>query len=102
MPVRKQVIDTIALLLFGIGLGIFSKFLDSTASNALPFIFEYLDLRNFLSRFAIWLFLALCISIYSRSSIRASLNVFVFLWEWFQAIICTQNSRQAFSRKAMR
>lgn len=78
MPVRKQVIDTIALLLFGIGLGIFSKFLDSTASNALPFIFEYLDLRNFLSRFAIWLFLALCISIYSRSSIRASLNVFVF------------------------
>lgn len=78
MPVRKQVIDTIALLLFGIGLGIFSKFLDSTASNALPFIFEYLGLRNFLSRFAIWLFLALCISIYSRSSIRASLNVFVF------------------------
>ena len=55
-----------------------SKFLDNTASNELPFIFEYLDIRNFLGRFAIWILIAVCISIYSISSIRAALNVFVF------------------------
>lgn len=78
IPVRKQVINTGALLVLGIGLGIFSKFLDSVDSNAVPFLFEYLDIRNFLGRFAIWLLIALYIAIYSRSSIRASLNVLVF------------------------
>lgn len=78
MLIRKQVINTIAVLLLGIGLGIFSKFLDNTASDAVPFIFGYLDVGNFLSRFAIWLLIALCIAIYSRSPLRASLNVFVF------------------------
>jgi hypothetical protein len=47
-------------------------------TNELPFIFEFLDMRNFLGRFAIWLLIALCISVYSNSSIRASINVFVF------------------------
>ena len=40
--------------------------------------FEYLDIRNFLGRFAIWVLLAICISVYSNSSVRASINVFVF------------------------
>ena len=78
IPMRKQAVHTVAVLLLGIGLGIFSKFLDNTASNALPAILEYLDLRNLLGRFVIWLLIALCISVYSRSSIRAALNVFVF------------------------
>lgn len=78
IPMRRQIVHTVAVLLLGIGLGIFSKFLDNTASNALPAILEYLDLRNFLGRFDIWLLIALCISVYSRSSIRAALNVFVF------------------------
>lgn len=78
IPIQKQAVHTVAVLFLGIGLGIFSKFLDSTASNALPAILEYLDVRNFLGRFAIWLLIALCISVYSRSSIRAALNVFVF------------------------
>lgn len=78
ISVSKQVIDTFAILLLGIALGTFSKFLDNTASNELPFIFEYLDIRNFLGRFAIWILIAVCISIYSISSIRAALNVFVF------------------------
>ena len=47
-------------------------------TNELPFIFGFLDMRNFFGRFAIWLLVALCISIYSNSSIRASINVFVF------------------------
>ena len=78
IPVSRQVIDTIAILFLGIALGTLSKFLDHTAGNDLPYLFEYLDLRNFLGRFAIWVLIATCISIYSNSSIRASINVFVF------------------------
>lgn len=78
IPVSRKIINTVLILCLGIVLGTFSKFLDNTASNALPFIFEYLDIKNFLGRFAIWLLIALCIAIYSRSSLRASLNVLVF------------------------
>lgn len=78
ISVRRKIINTILILCFGIVLGTFSKFLDNTASNDLPFIFEYLDIRNFLGRFAIWILIALYIAIYSRSSIRAALNVLIF------------------------
>ena len=37
-----------------------------------------LDVHNVLGRFAIWVLIALCISIYSNSAIRASVNVFAF------------------------
>lgn len=78
IPLNKQIINTVCILFVGIILGTFSKFLDAMPTNELPFIFEFLDMRNFLGRFAIWLLIALCISIYSNSSIRASINVFVF------------------------
>lgn len=78
IPLNKQMINTVCILFIGIALGTFSKFLDTTAVNELPFIFELLDIGNFLGRFAVWLLAALCISIYSNSSIRASINVFVF------------------------
>lgn len=65
-------------MFFGIVLGTVSKFLDTTPSNELPFIIERLDVRNFLGRFAIWILIAVCISIYSNSSIRAAVNVFTF------------------------
>lgn len=73
-----QIISTILILLLGIALGVLSKFLDSTASNALPPILEYLDVRNFLGRFAIWMLLGLCIALYSPSPIHAAVNVFAF------------------------
>ena len=66
------------ILLSGTALGAISKFLDCIASNALPPILEYLDVRNFLGRFAIWMLLGLCIAVYSPSPIRAAVNVFVF------------------------
>ena len=78
IPITRKIINTILILCFGIVLGTFAKFLDTTASNTLSFIFEYLDISNFLGRFAIWLLIALYIAIYSHSSIRASLNVLVF------------------------
>ncbi len=78
ISVRRQVVGTLAVIFLGIALGTFSKFIDNTAVNKLPFIFGYLDIGNFLGRFAIWVLLAVCISIYSNSSIRAAINVFVF------------------------
>ena len=77
----KKILHSIAVLFFGIVLGTVSKFLDTTPSNELPFIIERLDVRNFLGRFAIWILIAVCISIYSNSSIRAAVNVFTSINE---------------------
>ena len=74
----KKITNTFAILIFGIALGIVSKFFDTTASNELPFIVQYLDIRNFLGRFSIWVLIALCISLYSHSPFRAAINVFLF------------------------
>ena len=78
IPLSEKVLCSIAILILGIVLGISSKFLDTTASNELPFIIESLDFRNFFGRLAIWILIAVCISIYSNSAIRAAINVFVF------------------------
>ena len=78
---NRKIINTIAILLFGIALGTFSKFLDfrqAELPSVLMAIDGALDVHNFLGRFAIWVLIALCISIYSNSAIRASVNVFVF------------------------
>ena len=80
-PIMRKIINTIAILLFGIAFGVFSKYLDFRQAE-LPCILmaidESLDIHNFLGRFAIWTLIALCISIYSNSAIRASVNVFAF------------------------
>ena len=95
LSVKRQFINTVAIMLLGIILGAFSKFLDENlvdiifeylnnhSVNVSPlFIFKYIDIvhgiANFLGRFAIWVFLALCISVYSTSPIRAAINVFLF------------------------
>lgn len=77
----RKILNTIGLLFLGIALGTFSKYLDfrqAELSSVLKAINEALDIGNFLGRFAIWVLIALCISIYSNSAIRASINVFVF------------------------
>ena len=63
----------------GIILGVISKALDETVSNLLPYFLEVLDLRNFFSRMGVWIFLSLLISVYSKSPVRAAINVFSFL-----------------------
>ena len=78
VPAAVQIVNTVGILLFGVVLGVFSKFLDCTASNELPVLIAYLDVRNFLGRFPIWILLAVCISVYSSSPVRAGINVFVF------------------------
>lgn len=76
-----QIIYSIMILLFGIGLGVFSKWLDNMGINDAIWwqrILGILDLRNVFSEFAIWLLIALAISVYSSSPLRACLNVFLF------------------------
>ncbi|MGY3776809.1 hypothetical protein [Helcococcus sueciensis] len=78
---KRKTINTIALLFLGIALGTFSKFMDVHQAELPSILMEIdgaLDITNFLGRFAIWVLIALCISIYSNSAIRASFNVFAF------------------------
>ena len=78
---NSKIINTIAVLFLGIALGTFSKYLDFRQAElpcVLMAIDEAFDIHNFLGRFAIWVLIALCISIYSNSAIRASVNVFAF------------------------
>lgn len=78
IPVGRQVCGTLLLLLFGVASGVFAKFLDTTPANVLPRVLEVPDIRNVLSRFAVWALIALCIAVYSSRALRASLNVSVF------------------------
>lgn len=78
IPIKRQIINTAAVAILGIILGALSKFLDTVPINHLPALLQYLDVANFLGRFAIWIFIAVCISIYSLSSLRAAINVFLF------------------------
>ena len=73
---KKKIINSILILFLGIVLGLLSKWLDSRYFNNK--ILDYLDLGNFFSNIAIWLFIALSISIYSKSPKRASINVLLF------------------------
>lgn len=101
---NRKLINTIALLFFGIALGTFSKYLDfrqAELPSVLMAINGVLDIGNFLGRFAIWVLIALCISIYSNSAIRASINVLYSLLVWLQATICIQTILQDFSQEVM-
>jgi len=59
-------------------LGVISKILDETVINQLPLLLETLDLGNFFSRMGIWIFIAVIISLYSKSPIRSAVNVLLF------------------------
>ena len=79
---RKRTAET-AVISFALGivLGIFSKWLDHLALDSTVWwhrIIEALNLGNFFSDIAVWLFIALVIAVYSASAFRAALNVFVF------------------------
>ena len=66
---KRKIAYSIIILVFGVCMGLGSKILDETAVN---------DITNFLGRFAIWIFIAVCISVYSSCAKRAALNVGLF------------------------
>lgn len=77
-PASKKILYSVLVLIAGIVLGTSAKVLDETASNLLLPFFEMLDLRNFFSRMGFWLFSGICIAVYSRTPLRAALNIFLF------------------------
>ncbi|WP_033826805.1 hypothetical protein [Bacillus andreraoultii] len=74
---RKFLYSTL-MFIAGVILGLVSKMLETTLSNSLPYFLEVLDLRNFFSRMGVWIFLAVLISVYSKSPVRSAINVFLF------------------------
>lgn len=81
IKLTNKIINSIFILLLGILLGIISKWLDNMAINDTIWwqhILGVLDLRNIFSEFGIWIFIAVTISIFSKTPLRASLNVFLF------------------------
>ncbi len=79
ISLSRKFLYSFTIFVVGIILGVISKALDETASNLLPYFLEVLDLRNFFSRMGVWIFLSLLISVYSKSPVRAAINVFLFL-----------------------
>lgn len=69
---------SLLFVFFGTVMGVISKFLDTTPINELPYFFEILDIGNFLSRMAIWIFIGQSIALFTKSPYRAGLYVLLF------------------------
>ena len=78
IPLSRKFLYSTLLFITGVILGVISKALDTIPSNYLPYFLQVFDLRNFFSSMGIWIFLAVSISVYSKTPIRSAINVFLF------------------------
>lgn len=79
--ISKKIINSLLIIILGVILGVFSKWLDNLSIDDTVWwkhILGALDLGNIFSEFGIWLFIAIAISIFSKTPLRASLNVLLF------------------------
>lgn len=77
----NKITNSLLILVLGVILGIFSKWLDNLSINDeiwWQHILGIFDLSNIFSELGIWIFLAVSISVFSKNSLRASINVFLF------------------------
>ncbi len=78
LKLNKKIINTSLMLLLGIALGVFSKWLDNLSIDDIIWwqhILGILDLNNVFSLFGIWILIATTISVFSKTPLRASLKV---------------------------
>lgn len=75
---RKILLTSVGITVIGCMLGILQPLIDTTPSNYLPPILQWLDIRNYFNRLAIWILLATAISIYAKTPLRAAINTFLF------------------------
>ncbi len=81
IKLKNKILNPFLLVLFGVILGVFSKWLDNLSINDSVWwqhILGILDLSNIFSSFGIWLLIAVTISVFSKTPRRASINVLLF------------------------
>ena len=78
IPLNRQLVITLGIILFGFVLGVLQTWIDGTGSSTLPVILQHLDIGNYFGRLAIWILLGTIISMYSESPMRAAINTFFF------------------------
>lgn len=81
LKMKNKIINTFLIFLFGVILGVLSKWLDNLSIDDSVWwqhILGILDLRNVFSLLGIWLFIAITISVFSKTPRRASINVLCF------------------------
>ena len=76
---QKKIEVTVGILICGCLLGVMQKWLDGVAYNAFPLWLQNLDPANYFGRLSFWILMAVVVSIYSESPLRASVNTFSFL-----------------------
>jgi hypothetical protein len=75
--VKQMIIQVCASFVFGVILGLISKFSDNVSSNSWYGLF-FSGISDITTNLGVWVVLATLIAVWSRSPIYASINVFIF------------------------